>query len=321
MTDLSIIVVCYKGWESLNHCLEALGSFSGKNMKCEVIVVDNKSDDDTIYNTQERFPMFRFIFNDINGGFGNGCNLGSRNSTGEFILFLNPDTIASESAVEKLLMTAKMHSEFSILSCRQVNETGRESIATGPFPSILNITGFMRAIFGSRPSAISVQDSAIGHPDWVSGSVLMIKRETFLRLNGFDEDFWMYFEDVDLCRRVRDINGEIAFCRNITVEHNHGGSSRINFKTTSITKTEVYISRHLYISKHYTGIIKLVIQTFMVINNLVSGGVMAVLGLILFFVPKVFLRTVIFIRMVRYYTGSLLRLSWLSSRSPNFRKA
>jgi Predicted glycosyltransferases len=130
----------------------------------------------------------------------------------------------------------------------------------------------------------------------------------------------MYFEDVDLCRRVRNIDSEIAFCRNITIEHNHGGSSRINLKTTTLTKTEVLISRHVYISKHKTGLEKLLIQIFLVFNNLISGGIMALIGLLLFFIPKVFSRTLIYYRLIGYYTGSLFRFSWISPRSVNFHK-
>jgi hypothetical protein len=130
----------------------------------------------------------------------------------------------------------------------------------------------------------------------------------------------MYFEDVDLCRRIRDTGCEIAFCRNITIEHNHGGSSRINLKTVSMTKTEVHISRHVYISKHRKGFEKLLIQTFLVLNNIISGGVMAILGLLLFFIPKVFSRTLIFCGLISYYAGSLFRSSWISKRSVNFQK-
>jgi len=130
----------------------------------------------------------------------------------------------------------------------------------------------------------------------------------------------MYFEDVDLCRRIRKIDSEIAFCRNITIEHNHGGSSRINLKTASLTKTEVHISRHVYVSKHKTGIEKYVIQTFLVLNNLISGGIMAFLGLLLFFIPKVFSRALIYYKLIRYYIGSLFRFSWISPRSVNFRR-
>lgn len=320
MTDLSIIIVCFKGWERLNKCLEALNSFKGENFRNEVIVVDNKSDDDTINKTEIRFPKFRFIYNKINGGFANGCNLGAGNASGEFLLFLNPDTVASESEIEKLLNTAKQNPEFAILSCRQVNENGKESIAYGPFPSIFNLTGFQRAVFGNRMSELRRQTPEVIFPDWISGSVVLIRQTIFRQINGFDEDFWMYFEDVDLCRRIRKIDSEIAFCRNITIEHNHGGSSRINLKTTSLTKTEVHISRHVYVSKHKTGIEKYMIQTFLVLNNLISGCIMALLGLFLFFSPKVFSRTLIYYKLIRYYIGSLFRLSWISPRSVNFHR-
>jgi GT2 family glycosyltransferase len=330
MKDLSIITVCYKGWERLNSCLVALDSISGEKFKSEIIVVDNKSGDETILKTEEQFPGFRFIKNEINGGFANGCNLGAKNASGEFLLFLNPDTVATESEIENLLNTAKQNPGWTIVSCRQVNEKGKESVAFGPFPSLFNITGFQRAIFGHKHSALpDIADgkpdadnnqSEIFYPDWVSGSVLLIRSDTFKKLGGFDEDFWMYFEDVDLCRRVRKIEGEIAFCRNITIEHNHGGSSRISLETTSLTKTEVSISRHVYISKHKTGFEKHFIQIFLVCNNLISGGIMALIGLLLFFIPKLFSRTLIYYRLIRYYTGSLLRLSWISPRSVNFFK-
>lgn len=320
MADLSILIVSYKGWERLTKCLEALNSFTGKNFSTEVIVVDNKSGDETIFKIEERFPKFRFIHNKINGGFANGCNLGGKNAGGEFLLFLNPDTVASESELEKLLNIAKQNTAFSILSCRQVNENGKESIASGPFPQFFNLTGFQRAVFGRLTPDARCLTPEFSFPDWISGSVVMIRKELFQKLKGFDEDFWMYFEDVDLCRRVRNIQGEIAFCRNITIEHNHGGSSRINLKTASLTKTEVHISRHIYISKHKTGLDKVLIQTFLIINNLISGGLVALLGLLFFFVPKVFARTLIYFRLISYYTESVFRRSWISPRSVNFHK-
>jgi len=334
MTDLSIIIVSYKGWERLTKCLEALNSFTGRNYSTEVIVVDNRSDDDTIYKIEERFQKFRFIYNEINGGFANGCNLGGKNAGGEFLLFLNPDTVASECELEKLLNTAKQNPSFNILSCRQVNENEKECVASGQFPQLFNLTGFQRVLFGRRKSEAGSQKSQassrkpqagnrtpeVSFPDWISGSVVMMRMELFQKLRGFDEDFWMYFEDVDLCRRARNIGSKIAFCRNITIEHNHGGSSRTNLKTASLTKTEVHISRHIYISKHKRGTDRVLIQTFLIINNLISGGLMALLGLLLFFVPKVFSRTLIYVRLISYYAGSVFRLSWISRRSVNFHK-
>jgi len=318
MTDLSIISVSYKGWGRLTKCLEALDSFTGKNFTTEVIVVDNRSDDETILKIEEKFPKFIFINNTVNGGFANGCNLGSKSAAGEFLLFLNPDTIAIESEVENLLDIAKQNPSYGVVSCRQVNENGKESIASGPFPMLWNLTGFQRAILNILAPHSSNLTTDITFPDWISGYVVLIRKELFQRINRFDEDFWMYYEDVDLCRRIRNMSLKVACCRNITIEHNHGGSSRINLKTASLTKTEVHISRHLYISKHKTGFEKILIQTFLVINNLISGGLLAFLGLLFFFVPKLYARTLIFFRLIRYYAGSVLRQSWISPRSVNF---
>jgi GT2 family glycosyltransferase len=318
MTDLSIIIVCYKGWPRLYKCLQALDSFSGATFSTEVIVVDNKSEDEEIFIIEKQFSKFRFIYNKINGGFANGSNLGALHASGDFILFLNPDTVASESEIEKLLNTAKENSEFTAVSCKQVSESGKESIAYGPFPGPLNLTGFQRAIIKNFIPSASNQITDISFPDWISGSVVLIRHNTFNKLNGFDEDYWMYFEDVDLCKRIRNIGGKVAFCKFITIEHNHGGSSRISLRTTTLTKTEVYISRHVYISKNKSGIEKSLIQTFMVLNNLISGGLMALLALVFFFVPKIYSRALIYSKLIRYYTGSVFRLSWISPRSVNF---
>jgi GT2 family glycosyltransferase len=320
MTDLSIIIVCHKGWKRLYKCLEALDLLSGNILKTEVIVVDNKSDDATIDEIEKKFTKFRFIHNEVNGGFANGCNLGAKNAMGEFLLFLNPDTVATESELEKLITISRQNSDFLIMSCKQVNESGKESIACGPFPSMSNLTGFQRAVFRPPLSRTSPLTPDICFPDWISGSVILIRNDSFNAVGGFDEDYWMYYEDVDLCKRIRNMGGEIAFCRNVAIEHNHGGSSRINLKTTSLTKAEVQISRHVYISKHKAGFERIIIQTFLVINNLISGGIVALAGLLLFFLPKVFSRTLIYYRLISYYSGSLLRLSWISERSVNFKR-
>lgn len=320
MTDLSIIIVCYKGWPRLYKCLEALNTFSGATFSSEVIVVDNMSGDEEILKIEKQFSKFRFIYNKINGGFANGSNLGALHASGDFILFLNPDTVASESEIEKLLNTAKENNEFTAVSCKQVSESGKESIAYGPFPDLLNLTGFQRAIIKIFKPSTSEKIQAISFPDWISGSVVLIRHDAFNKLNGFDEDYWMYFEDVDLCKRIRNIGGKVAFCKFVTIEHNHGGSSRINLGTTTLTKTEVYISRHVYMSKNKKGIEKSVIQAFLVFNNLISGGLMALLALLFFFVPKIYSRALIYCKLIRYYTGSVFRLSWISPRSVNFHK-
>ena len=284
----------------------------------EVIIVNNCQDDQTIKEVKKRFSRFMFIQNNVNGGFANGCNLGAENSLGEFLLFLNPDTVATESEIEKLLIAARSDSSNYILSCRQVRENSRESKVTADFPEMWNLTGFLRLITGWR-NMIYSKDRRVLFPDCVSGSVIMIRREIFFKVKGFDEDFWMYLEDTDLCRRIRNTGAKIAYYRDIEIMHAHGGSSRIDLKTISITKCEVMISKHVYIQKHKTGADRTFIQAFMVVNNLLTGLILGLSGIILFFIPALLVRTWIFLRLLNYYTGSFFRHSWISPRSVNFK--
>src|SRR4030042_3157625 len=305
--DLSVIIVSYKGLERLEGCLESLENFSSKSFSLEVIVVNNNPGDTVLNRIETRFQEFRFIHNSVNGGYSNGCNLGCSKASGDYFLILNPDTITREEEICKLLEAARSNPSYYIVSCRQIRKNGKESKAYGTFP--WKRTRFKRDV-----------DANIIFPDWVSGSVMLMHRDIFHMLNGFDEDFWMYSEDVDLCRRVRNSGGEITFYNNITIEHNHGASSRTDLRTTSISKCEVQISRHLYIHKHERGIRRTAIQIFMVTDNLLTGIITGLIGLILFFIPKLFVRFLLLIRLLGYYSGSLFRSSWLSPRSVNFRK-
>jgi GT2 family glycosyltransferase len=322
--DLSIIIVNYKGWTHLRKCLDSLASFSRKNITSEVIVVDNDSGDGKLDEFKSSYPGFIFIENKINGGYSNGCNLGSSVAKGDYLLFLNPDTVASETEVEKLSERAKNNPENFILSCRQVNENGKESKAYGLFPDFGTLTGFERAIYRivhmKKIKEKTVKSKYTLTPDWVSGSVMMFKNEIFHKIGGFDEDYWMYFEDVDICRRARNLTGNIVYYTDISIQHNHGGSSRINLNTTSLTKTEVLISNHLYISKHKSGISMFLIQTYLILYNLLSGLFEAILGLLFFASPKMFSKTHIYYRLLRYYIGAIKRRSWISPRSANLLK-
>jgi len=114
--DLSVIIVCYKGWGRLNNCLEALDTFTQKSFSMEVIVVDNNSGDGKINDLESKFSRFRFIKTTINGGYAYGCNLGAASASGNVFMILNPDTIVNEDAIGKLLRLSIAHPEYYIIS-------------------------------------------------------------------------------------------------------------------------------------------------------------------------------------------------------------
>ena len=324
LVDLSIIIVNYRGWKHLGNCLDALGAFSGDKFSFEVNVVDNYSNDGKLEAFQQRYPDFKFHLNSGNNGFSSGCNLGSGFSTGEYLLFLNPDTVASEDAVEGLLNTIQNNQDVTILSCTQKNSGGREERPYGFFPTLFTLSGILRAIYRKvKKTELEERFSSekeIIYPDWVSGSVVMISRQQFEELGGWSEDYWLYYEDVDLCKRATEHGGKIALHNRISIIHNHGGATRINPKTTSLTKSEVIISRHVYLSRHYSGIhaagLHLVVMTSVLLGKLVP----ALFGLIFFFVKRLNQYTHLYRRLLAYYLMLPFRRTWLSPHSVNFRK-
>jgi GT2 family glycosyltransferase len=320
MLDLSVIIVNYKCWSRLGKCLDSLLDIPQSVVSFEVIIVDNASDDGILPKFQTAYQQFSFIENSGNNGFAHGCNLGASKASGKYLLFLNPDTVVNETALIGLLNKAWSCKEYSIVSCCQVREDGSEEKPYGSFLSPMTLTGWLRALKHLYSGSKRKLDSEAGilSPDWVSGSLIMIKKLNFNKLKGWDEDFWMYFEDVDLCKRARDNGGDIILLLNVVIEHNHGGSSRINSRVTALTKTEVNISRHVYIYKHEMGMRGILMNSFLVINNLLIGIIPAILGLVFFFIKDMKVTSITYFSLLEYYFNALRYGTWLSPRSVNY---
>jgi GT2 family glycosyltransferase len=240
-SDLSIVTVNFRSWEKLARMLATLPP-------CEVIVVDNVSGDGLLAAFAAAHPHVRFFENDGNWGFADGCNRGAREASGEFLLFLNPDAEDPGGGIETLLTAARAHPEVAIFTARQVDEHGRGQKAFDVFPSLATLSGFTRALIRRDPRR---ETAAYREVDWVSGSALLIRSTVFASLGGFENGFWMYSEDVDLCRRARNAGYGVAFVGDTTLVHAHGGASRRDSATTALTKSEVVISRHYYASRHF----------------------------------------------------------------------
>jgi len=324
LVDLSIIIVNYRGWKHLKNCLEALESFSEEHFSYEVNVVDNYSNDGKLDEFQQRFAKFRFHLNTGNNGFSSGCNLGANVSSGRHLLFLNPDTIASGEAVGNLLKTIRSEESITILSCLQKNSNGREERPYGFFPTLFTLSGILRAIYRKvKKKELEERfspEKEIIYPDWVSGSVVMISKQQFDDLGGWNEDYWLYYEDVDLCKRATDKGGKVALHNRISIIHNHGGATRINPRVTALTKSEVIISRHVYLSRHYSGLsaagLHFVVMTSVLLGKLIP----AFFGLPFFFIRRLNQYTHLYRRLLAYYFLVPFRGTWLSPRSVNYKK-
>lgn len=147
---------------------------------------------------------------------------------------------------------------------------------------------------------------------------MMMKTSCFFRLGKWDDDFWMYFEDVDLCRRAKVKDGEIVMLKEAIVEHSHGGSSRQNLNVTVLTKTEVHISRHLYISKHEPVGRAFFMHLILVLNNMILGLIPFCLGTVFFFIKGLHADSRIYLKLAVHYLDVLKTGKWMSKRSVNY---
>jgi len=313
---LSIIIVNYRCWNKLSQCLDSLSIIPQTAISFEVIVVDNASADGKLLKFRQQYKQFKFLSNGGNLGFASGNNMGAANAVGKYLLFLNPDTIVNEEALTAMLSQAKVSKANSIISCRQVRENGNEDKPYGLFPSPMTLTGWTRAMARLLNMNISpVQNDQFIFPEWVSGSVILMSKTSFNTIGGWDKRFWLYYEDVDLCQRVRNAGGDILLLKHVSIIHNHGGSSRSDTEITALTKTEVNISRHEYISLHDSGLKETFMHTFLILNNIVFGSLPAILGLFFFFSKRLSVALRVYSKLMNYYFNALLHETWISPRS------
>ena len=253
--ELSIVIVNYRSWDRLERGLASLRPLlAGAARRAEVIVVDNASGDGRLPDFASAHSGARFVENDGNWGFADGCNRGAKEARGEFLLFLNPDAEDPGGGITTLLSEARAHPRAAIVTARQVDEDGRPQKVFDAYPSLWTLFGFARAVLRlvapSRYPDPRRDRADYFEVDWVSGSVLLVRRSLFDSLGGFCNGFWMYSEDVDLCRRARAAGHAVAVAGAVTLTHAHGGASRENPETAALTRSEVVVSRHFYASRH-----------------------------------------------------------------------
>ena len=322
--DISIIIVNYRGWKALDDCLESIDTILSKTFSFEVIIVDNFSNDGQFPVFKQKYSKFTFIENSGNNGFSNGCNFGASIATGNHFLFLNPDTKLTLEALETLLQTAVSHPEIGILSCLQINENDVFYKQNNLFPALGRFFGISRSLFRKLNKAKLEKrfknNNDLFYPDWVTGAVIFISRKWFNKIKGWNEDYWLYFEDVDLCKKIFDNEGKVAVTRKATIFHQHGGASRLNVKTKALTKTEVIISKHVYISNQFSTGIQLYLHGLLILGVLSEKIILSLLSLFLFFIPKLKVNRLMLKNLSVYYFNAIQKQTWISPRAMNYLK-
>lgn len=252
MTSLSIVIVSYRCWQRLDACLQSIQAQSLDFL--EVIVVDNHSNDGKIAPFMQAHTTVHFIQQDFNGGFAQACNKGASIANGEWILFLNPDTILEPDTLSPLIQKTNSEPDWKLIGIKQLDEKGKDTYPFGLFLQWWNvwppIRSIQRLIGGKKYSKKQWSADSISYPDWISGSFVLIRASDIKTIGGWDERFWMYCEDMDLSKAAEKLGWKRVMYNEIKCIHSHGGSSRINPKVKAITKSAVILSNFKYINKH-----------------------------------------------------------------------
>ena len=226
---VSVVIVTYNSRSDIDRCLESLRQHGG-SAPLEIVVVDNHSTDGTAAAVRERWPSVPVIGVGSNVGFARANNIGVRQTTGELILFLNPDTEVRPGALDRLIAALTARSDAAVAGPRLLDTSGRPELSFGAMMGPLAELRQKVLVQGHDkgwPLVTAHVRRLTGAPrdvDWVSGACLLAWRADAEAAGLFDERYFMYAEEVDLCAAIRARGRAVLFVPEAEVVHVRGRS-------------------------------------------------------------------------------------------------
>lgn len=252
MVDLSIVIVSWNVRDLLRRCL---ASIAPTGISCEIFVVDNASSDGSPGMVEAQFPAVHLIANDDNCGFTAANNQGLRRCQGRYSLLLNPDTEVVGCALEEMVRYMDQHPGVGALGPQLLYPDGSRQSSRRRFPTFATTlvestivqewwtdNRLLRRYYMS-----DTDDDAIQAVDWVVGACLLVRRQVVDQVGGLDEGFFMYSEELDWCRRIKDEGWEVVYYPPARIIHHEGKSSEqvvparhIHFQSSKVR----YVRKH-----------------------------------------------------------------------------
>jgi GT2 family glycosyltransferase len=252
---LSIVILCWNDLKVIRDCLASI--YRGtRSTDFEIILSDNGSTDGSVEFVRSNYPAVRIVENHANLGFAKGNNAGIRESRGEYVLILNPDTIIHSRSLDRLVEFADRHPKAGAFGCRVLNADGSYQGSARLFPTVWRY--WVAALYLQRLAPLCSLFLYEEYPrwrgetekivDWQSGCCVLFRGDLLRELGGFDEQFFYHFEEVDLCRRVWNAGFSIIFTPEAVITH-LGGQSVNRFPVRF--EIEKHRSRYRYFYKHF----------------------------------------------------------------------
>lgn len=272
--DVSIIIVNYNTTDYLRKCLRSLQEFTIM-VKMEIIVVDNNSPDREIEKYPSEFPDVRFFFQSSNNGFGTGCNIGAAKANGKYLTFVNPDIVFDSDCISGMFRYMESAPDTGVCSPVMKDFEGRLNYIYNYFPNYN--WEFHEAVGTGNGKKIEdllevfKEDKNSGNVlqvDWVTGACLFIRRKVFEKSDGYDEDYFLYYEDTDLQYRVRKSGHKIVCLKDLEVKH-YTNSSIKSDKGEDVYFFHISKSKLIYMYKHFSFFKRNIIRFFYITGILI----------------------------------------------------
>jgi GT2 family glycosyltransferase len=268
--QLSVVIVSWNVQEHLCRCLDSLKTGLEQESRYETIVVDNNSADDTVAMLERDFPEVKLIRNQDNVGFARANNQGINLSRGQFILLLNPDTEVKKGSIGALTSFLRSHDRAGIAGPQLLNPDG---IPQGSGANLPSLVGSLLGYFRVKKEVTGAYHIHADHPVAVKalvGACLLVRREVIEQVGGFDEDYFMYVEEVDWCYRIGQAGWQIYYVPSATIYH-YGGQS------TALVPAKMYLalrkSRILFALKHRSRLEALLLSLGYGISSALKGRI------------------------------------------------
>ena len=250
---VSVLILDYRNAAAAVRCVQQFLKSSIID-QMEILVIDNHSADDSvgILRNQINHPQVRIIETPANDGFGYGYNTGARYASGKYLLINNPDKVMPEDGVEKLVQKLESDPSIGIIAPKLLHADGSRRLSMRRFPRIIDILS-RRSILGKifpqclkRYLMTDADPEKAQEVDWVVGGCFAMRRDIFETLEGFDERFFLFFEDTDLCRRVQEARKSIWYEPSVVVGDKKSRLSGERFLDLLLKKTgRIHVSSAL----------------------------------------------------------------------------
>jgi GT2 family glycosyltransferase len=271
LIDLSIIIVSWQVRDLLKECLASI-FLETKNLEFEVIVMENASRDQTVEMVAEFFPKVAIISSLKNLGFGKACNLAVKQARGRYLLFLNPDTVIINQAIEKMVKFMEAEPQIGISGCKILNRDLTLQPSVRKFPQLSDHLAMLfklhHLIKLDRYFMTSFDYQQTSEVDQVMGAFFLVSRRLLKKVGVFDERFYIWFEEVDYCIRCKQAGFNVVYTP--VAEIIHLGGQSFSQKRNIKNQWNFCQSRWRFVAKHQGNFAFLLVILLTPVSLLIS---------------------------------------------------